>query len=83
MDVFTRKGYRFKGIGKVLSEGPLFEEVISFYKDAGSKYKVNHIVLIKMKRVIPLLSPVYDSDVSEEEVIKRWSDYWNAIYKSK
>ena len=83
VDVFTRKGYRSKGIGKVLSEGPLFEEVISFYKDAGSKYKVNHIVLIKMKRVIPLLSPVYDSDVSEEEVIKRWSDYWNAIYKSK
>ena len=83
VDVFTRKGYRFKGIGKVLSEGPLFEEVISFYKDAGSKYKVNHFVLIKMKWVIPLLSPVYDSDVSEEEVIKRWSDYWNAIYKSK
>ena len=80
VDVFIRKGYRFKGIGKVLSEGPLFEEVISFYQDAGSKYKINHIVLIKVERVIPLLSPVYDTDISEEEVIKRWSDYWNGIY---
>ena len=83
VDVFTRKGYRFKGIGRVLSEGQLFEEVISFYKDAGSKYKINHIVLIKVERIIPVLSPVYDTGISEEEVIKRWSDYWNAIYVSK
>lgn len=80
VDVFVRKGYRFKGIGKVLSEGPLFEEVVSFYKDAGSKYKINHVVLIKVERVIPLLSPVYDTGVSEGQVIKRWSDYWNGIY---
>ena len=83
VDVFIRKGYRFKGIGNVLSEGLLFEEVISFYKDAGSKYKINHIVLIKVERVMPLLSPVYDTGISEEEVIKRWSDYWRGIYVSK
>src|SRR5678809_1017948 len=29
VDVFIRKGYRFKGIGKVLSEGSLFDEVIA------------------------------------------------------
>jgi predicted pyridoxine 5'-phosphate oxidase superfamily flavin-nucleotide-binding protein len=80
VDVFTRKGYRFKGMGKVLSGGSLFEEVHTFYKNAGSRYKINHIVLIKVERVIPLLSPVYDTDISEHEVIKRWSDYWNAIY---
>ena len=80
VDVFVRKGYRFKGIGKVLSEGPLFEEVVSFYNDAGSKYKINHIALIKVERVIPLLSPVYDTGVSEGQVIKRWSDSWNGIY---
>ena len=28
VDIFIRKGYRFKGIGKVFSEGPLFEEVV-------------------------------------------------------
>jgi len=83
VDVFTRKGYRFKGIGKVLSEGSLFEEIITFYKNAGSKYKINHIVLIKVERVVPLLSPVYDTDISEDEVIKKWSDYWNAIYSKK
>ena len=83
VDVFTRKGYRFKGIGKVLSEGTLFEEANTFYKNAGSKYKINHIVLIKVERVIPLLSPVYDTGISENDVIKRWTDYWAAIYTGK
>jgi hypothetical protein len=83
VDVFTRKGYRFKGSGKVLSEGSLFDEVIAFYKNAGSKYTINNIVLVKVDRIIPLLSPVYDADISESDVIKRWTDYWGAIYTTK
>ena len=81
VDVFIRKGYRFKGIGKVLSEGSLFNEVIAFYKNAGSKYIINNIVLVRVERIIPLLSPAYDTDISEDEVVKRWSDYWADIYK--
>ena len=81
VDVFTRKGYRFKGIGKVLSEGTLFDSVISFYRDAGSTYTIKNIVLIKIERILPLSSPVYDTDISEDEVIERWSNYWNSIYK--
>jgi Predicted flavin-nucleotide-binding protein structurally related to pyridoxine 5''-phosphate oxidase len=80
VDVFTRKGYRFKGSEKVLSEGKLFEEIISFYKDVSSKYTINHIVLVKIERVIPLMSPAYDTSISEDEVIKRWTDYWDVIY---
>jgi len=83
VDIFVRKGYRFKGFGKVLSEGPLFEEVISFYKAAGATYSIKNIVLIKVERVLPIVSPVYDTDVPEDEVIKRWSGYWNSIYTPK
>jgi len=83
VDIFVRKGYRFKGSGKVLSEGPLFEEVVSFYKVAGAKYKIKNIALVKVERVLPLVSPAYDIGLSEDEVIKRWSDYWNSIYTPK
>jgi predicted pyridoxine 5'-phosphate oxidase superfamily flavin-nucleotide-binding protein len=83
VDVFTRKGYRFKGIGKVFSEGPFFEKVISFYGDTATKYLIKNIVLIKVERVLPLVSPVYDTGESEDEVIKRWGAYWNSIYKRK
>ena len=80
VDVFTRIGYRFKGSGKVLSDGSLFDEVIAFYKNAGSKYTINNVVLVKVERIIPLMSPVYDTGISEDEVIKRWTDYWDTIY---
>ena len=83
VDVFTRKGYRFKGIAKVVSEGSLFDEVIAFYKNAGSKYIIHNIILVKVERIIPLLSPVYDTGISEDDVIERWTDHWNAIYTSK
>jgi len=83
VDIFIRKGYRFKGIGKVFSEGSLFEEVVSFYRAAGAKYTIKNAVLIKIERILPLASPVYDTDISEDEVIKRWSDYWNSIYMKK
>jgi len=80
VDIFLRKGYRFKGVGQVLSDGPLFQEIASFYKNAGSRYTINNIVLIKVGQVIPVISPIYDTGATEEEVIKRWKDYWNTIY---
>ena len=83
VDVFLRRGFRFKGMAKILSEGKLFEEIISFYKEAGSKHTINHIVLVKVEQIIPILSPIYDIGNSEEQVIKRWSDYWAVIYKRK
>ena len=79
VDVFIRKGYRFKGIGQVLSEGSLFEEVISFYRKAGAQYPIKNIVLVKVKRILPVLSPVYDTAISEDEVKKKWTDYWRDI----
>jgi hypothetical protein len=82
VDVFLRKGYRFKGVGNVLSEGPLFEEVISFYK-AASRLSIKNIVLIKVERVLPLFSPAYDSGISEEEVLERWRSYWAALNKKR
>ena len=83
VDVFIRKGFRFKGIGQVLSEGSLFDDVIAFYGEVGAKYTIKHIVLIKIESILPLVSPVYDTCVTEQDVIKRYTDYWNTIYPKK
>src|SRR5260370_7017083 len=32
VDPFARKGYRFKGTGKVIVEGELFQKIIRFYR---------------------------------------------------
>jgi predicted pyridoxine 5'-phosphate oxidase superfamily flavin-nucleotide-binding protein len=83
VDIFCRKGYRFKGIGKVFSEGLLFDEVVTFYKTAGLQYSIKNIVLIKVERVLSVTSPAYSTGISEDEIIKRWTDYWSTFYASK
>ena len=83
VDIFTRKGYRFKGTGEVLSEGPLFEEIVAFYKNAGAGYIINNIALIKIKSILPVTSPVYDTGITEEEVIIKWRVYWDAVHGKK
>jgi predicted pyridoxine 5'-phosphate oxidase superfamily flavin-nucleotide-binding protein len=80
VDIFMRKGYRFKGVGKVLPPGPSFEEVVSVFKTVGAKYTIKNVVLIKVEKVLPLASPVYDNATPEAVVVKRWSDYWGGIY---
>ena len=80
VDFFARKGYRFKGMGIVFSQGALFEEIISFYRNAGSRYTIKNIVLIKVEQVCPVWSPAYDTGLTEEDVIIRWTQYWGSIY---
>lgn len=80
VDVFLRKGYRFKGTAKVFSEGEIFNKVISFYGEAASKYKINNIVLIRVDKVIPISSPIYDTGLSEEEIKNKYITYWSSVY---
>lgn len=83
VDIFLRKGYRFKGVGKVLSEGTLFDEIIASYGEAASKYTIKNVVLVKVERVLPLWSPAYDTGLSEEDVVERWRAYWGGFHKEK
>ena len=83
IDIFARKGYRFKGKGMVYSEGDIFEKVINHYRQAGSKHKIDHIVLVKVERVLPIFSPAYDTGLSEEEIINWWLGYWDSIHSKK
>lgn len=77
VDVFVRKGYRFKGTARVLSNGKLFEEILAFYTKDGFAHIISNIVLVKIDRVLPVISPAYDRDISEEEVRQRWMSYWH------
>ncbi|MGZ3854362.1 MAG: pyridoxamine 5'-phosphate oxidase family protein [Flavisolibacter sp.] len=81
VDVFVRKGYRFKGVAKVFSEGKTFDDVVLFYRNAGSNHPIKNVVLIKVEQVFPLWSPAYDTGLTEEDVIKRWTEYWGGIYR--
>ncbi|HLW01510.1 MAG TPA: pyridoxamine 5'-phosphate oxidase family protein [Ktedonobacterales bacterium] len=75
VDPILRKGYRFKGTATVLSEGPQFEEMMSFYRRRGSANPIQHIVLVQVERALPLISPAYDLGQTEEEISSRWEQH--------
>jgi predicted pyridoxine 5'-phosphate oxidase superfamily flavin-nucleotide-binding protein len=72
VDPISRKGYRFKGTGMVLTEGDLFDEALEFYRERGVEGEIRAVVLVEVERALPLTSPAYDLGATEEEVRERW-----------
>jgi predicted pyridoxine 5'-phosphate oxidase superfamily flavin-nucleotide-binding protein len=80
VDPVARKGYRFKGPATVYKEGPLFEQGLAFYRNRGTASPIEHIVLVKVERALPLISPAYDQGKTEEEIREQWLGYWETLY---
>jgi predicted pyridoxine 5'-phosphate oxidase superfamily flavin-nucleotide-binding protein len=83
VDTLSRKGYRFKGVATIVSEGPQFEELLDFYRNRGSTSVKHHIVLLKVERAALLISPVYDMGQSEVQVSTRWRRYWEELWNRR
>ena len=83
VDPISRKGYRFKGTGMVLTEGDLFDEALEFYREHGVVNEIQAVVLVEVERALPLTSPVYDLGATEEEVRERWERHHEALRKDE
>ncbi len=86
VDWFTRKGYRFKGIATVIESGSLFDELVSFYEPQGlldAPRRIQTIVLAKVQRALPLISPACDRELTEEQMRTHWEDYYQQIRRGK
>jgi len=79
VDPISRKGYRFKGTAKIISEGDEFKKIISHYKTQGIKSKINSIVSVKVESMHKVTSPVYDLGYSEEEIIAKWKKHYLSL----
>ena len=79
VDPIARKGYRFKGNAEVLSSGSTFDDIVTFYRERGVSGPIHHVVLVQVERVLPLVSPAYDSGATEAEVRARWEQYWSSM----
>ena len=80
VDTTQRKGYRFKGTATIFAEGPEFDEMVAFYRRRGSVHAIKHIVLVKVERALPVISPAYDLGQTEEQVRSRWQSYWDELH---
>ena len=84
VDPMLRKGYRFKGVASVLTEGVLFEQIVDFYRakrnlDAGL---IRSVVLVKIDEAMPLISPAYDQGQSEDQVREKWQRYLDSLQRN-
>lgn len=84
VDWFVRKGYRFKGTAEVIDSGPRFDELLAFYENRGTKnarQRIHAIVLVMVERALPLVSPSYDDDITEDQVRQQWEAYYQELRK--
>jgi predicted pyridoxine 5'-phosphate oxidase superfamily flavin-nucleotide-binding protein len=83
VDPIARKGYRFKGPATIYKDGPIFEQALAFYRSRGTTSPIRHIVLVKVERAEPLISPAYDQGKTEDEIRANWLGYWETLYHGK
>jgi len=88
VDPVVRKGYRFKGMATVLAAGPLYEEILAFYRGDFALEReiaehIQAIVLVRVERALPLISPAYDSGAREDEIAARWERYWETLRSAR
>jgi uncharacterized protein len=79
VDVFSRRGYRFKGVGHVHSDGPWYEEGLDVLAADGfdlSAERVRSIVIIEIEWLGELLSPAYDLGADEHGLRLRWQQHY-------
>ena len=76
IDPILRKGYLFKGKGRVVSTGDTFEEILKYYRTKGIKSKINSVVLVAVSDILEVTSPLYDLGISEQEIRSKWKKHF-------
>jgi predicted pyridoxine 5'-phosphate oxidase superfamily flavin-nucleotide-binding protein len=83
VDPMVRKGYRFKGVASVLTEGALFGRILDFYRAErnldDSRVRIRSFVLVKIEEALPVVSPAYDLGLSEEQVREKMQRYFDSL----
>ena len=72
VDPIRRRGYRFQGTAKILSEGEEFEKILSHFRTLGVKSEVKAIVLVAIDMAKEIKSPLYDLGLTEQEIVSEW-----------
>lgn len=81
VDPFLRKGYRFKGTAAVFDEGPQYDALVAFYRQRGSRARMEAVVLITVTAAAELVSPAYDDGRSEADVRRDWENHYAGLHR--
>lgn len=73
VDPLLRKGFRFKGKGKIIKNGQNYDEILNHYRENGVRSPIGAIVLVEVNEILEVLSPLYDLGVSEGDLKEKWT----------
>lgn len=79
VDPIGRMGYRFRGTASIVDSGPRLDELLAFYHRRGTDLPIRAVVVIRVERCEPVISPAYDQGLSESEIRERWRAHFAAL----
>lgn len=79
IDPLTRKGFRFKGTGKVITNGTEFSKIIGIYHQNGVKSKINSLVIVNVTSFQEVASPLYDLGYSEDDIKTKMKKHYDSF----
>ena len=83
VNVFARRGYRFKGTASVYRDGDVHTAVLERMRSGpaslnGLAERVRTVALVKVEQALPLVSPGYWGGATEGEMRRQWEGNWSA-----
>ena len=73
VDTISRRGYRFFGTATIHSGDEVYKQATSrVFAEEGAEYPVTTVILIRVERVAPLVSPGYWHVADEWEMRESW-----------
>ena len=84
VDPIARKGYRFKGRATFHRSGAEFDHGMALLRDRGSSLtaeRVRSIVVVEVLDTAPLVSPVYDTGITEPSVVANWMRHYTGLHQ--
>ena len=79
IDPLSRKGYLFSGTAKIIKDTPLYDDIITHYRNNGIQSAINSIVIVDVSSVSIVTSPLYDLGKTEDEIKLKWKKYFSNL----
>jgi len=79
IDPLLRKGFLFSGTCTLLNDGVVFDKIFTHYRSIGVTSIINSIVLVKLSKISSVVSPLYDSGMSEIQMKSKWKKHFEEL----
>ena len=80
VDPFSRKGYRFKGVARIVTKGtPEFTTLLARYPSSLLTERYRAFVVMNVSGAAALISPAYDAGANEPDLRQHYRGYFESL----